>query len=513
MKRLLVYFSYIGTNYRGLQRTKLVSTNPLGSGAPDLETVQGILDFGLQKVIDKRISLSISSRTDTKVHALESTGHFDVDEGYFKKISYSPEKICQSLNLFLDKNECDIRVKRVVEVPTDFYCRGASSRIYKFRVAVLNHHPHNISSNLRVSSTTEITELNRCEVVAPPFNIDVVQDACKLFLGKRDFTTFMKSSSEVIPPEKRVKTLLRFSVSPESISDSQIDSEFYSICQSPYDIYVFTVEGSGFLRRQVRRMVGALVAVGRGIVNEKDIKWMLDNPSEKNWNPKIGTMGPNVMDNTKEVPSDEAESCSNFASLLQNRLKRGLKPTTTKTTYPDGSVQYSTDQGTLASVSQKKNPGLSFGFVVDEKPDLTVGLVYPWLLLSSQDVPNEPQLLLRFNVSYILSLLPGFLLIEASQAIVKKHLVLDVFDEEVFTLDSHFCSQAFQFIEEAKHHGETVLVHCNAGISRAPSIVIAYLMQFENLSFDNAWEQVKAARPVIKPNFGFQKQLRSMDKS
>ncbi|CAL8096453.1 unnamed protein product [Orchesella dallaii] len=293
MKRLLLYFSYIGTNYRGLQRTR--RNNPLLNRGPDLETVQGILDFGLQKVVDKRISLSVSSRTDTKVHALETTAHFDVDEAWFRKVAYSPEKICQNLNLFLEKNECDIRIKRVIEVPSNFSCRGASSRIYEFRVAVLNQDPHNISSYLRLSSTTQITELNRCEVTAQPFNVDRVQDACKLFLGKRDFTSFMKASKEEISPEKRVKTLLRFSVSPEAIFDRDVNYTHCGFDQRPYDIYVFTVEGSGFLRRQVRRMVGALVALGRGKVNEKDILWMLENPGEQNWNPKISTLGPSGL--------------------------------------------------------------------------------------------------------------------------------------------------------------------------------------------------------------------------
>ncbi|CAL8096450.1 unnamed protein product [Orchesella dallaii] len=217
------------------------------------------------------------------------------------------------------------------------------------------------------------------------------------------------------------------------------------------------------------------------------------------------------MNDVKEIISEEDvdESCTNFKRQLQNRLKHGLKPTITKTTFPDGSVQYAKDQGTL--LSPKNTTETSFGFVVDEKPDFTVGLVRPWILLSSQDVPNEPQLLIRYNVTYILSLLPGFLLSKASQDIIKKHLILEVYDEEVFTLTSQLCAQAFQFIEDAKQQGETVLVHCNAGISRAPSVVIAYLMQHEYLSFHKAWEEVKTARPVIKPNEGFLKQLRVMN--
>ncbi|TMS04949.1 Dual specificity protein phosphatase 19 [Larimichthys crocea] len=54
-----------------------------------------------------------------------------------------------------------------------------------------------------------------------------------------------------------------------------------------------------------------------------------------------------------------------------------------------------------------------------------------------------------------------------------------------------------------------VLVHCNAGVSRSSSIVIGYLMLKEGLSFDDAYSQVKLARPSIRPNPGFYQQLQS----
>ncbi len=55
-----------------------------------------------------------------------------------------------------------------------------------------------------------------------------------------------------------------------------------------------------------------------------------------------------------------------------------------------------------------------------------------------------------------------------------------------------------------------MLVHCNAGLSRAPSVVIAYLRKEEGLSWEEAWEKVKEARPGMKPNVGFVKQLKAL---
>lgn len=45
----------------------------------------------------------------------------------------------------------------------------------------------------------------------------------------------------------------------------------------------------------MRRMVGALVSVGRGLIKPSDITWMLHNPSEQNWNGKAVPLGPHGL--------------------------------------------------------------------------------------------------------------------------------------------------------------------------------------------------------------------------
>lgn len=52
-----------------------------------------------------------------------------------------------------------------------------------------------------------------------------------------------------------------------------------------------------------------------------------------------------------------------------------------------------------------------------------------------------------------------------------------------------------------------VLVHCNAGVSRAAAVVIGFLMNSERLSFARAFALVKNARPAACPNPGFMEQL------
>lgn len=69
--------------------------------------------------------------------------------------------------------------------------------------------------------------------------------------------------------------------------------------------------------------------------------------------------------------------------------------------------------------------------------------------------------------------------------------------------------EAIKWISEMKNKKMNVLVHCAGGVSRSASICIAYLMQTNGLSFQDAYLAVKKRRKCIKPNQNFVKQLKS----
>ncbi|XP_070833829.1 dual specificity protein phosphatase 19-like isoform X2 [Chaetodon trifascialis] len=147
--------------------------------------------------------------------------------------------------------------------------------------------------------------------------------------------------------------------------------------------------------------------------------------------------------------------------------------------------------------------GSGCGFVEDQSLDLQVGVVRPFLLLASQDAAHDMDTLQRHKVSHVLNVAYGVTNLFPDQLVYKTLQILDLPDTDII---SHV-GECSSFIDGAREQDGVVLVHCNAGVSRSSSIVIGYLMLREELSFDDAYSQVKQARPSIRPNPGFYHQL------
>lgn len=83
-----------------------------------------------------------------------------------------------------------------------------------------------------------------------------------------------------------------------------------------------------------------------------------------------------------------------------------------------------------------------------------------------------------------------------------KYLHIDIDDNDDAPI-LKFVDRANAFLDEGLRSSEHVLVHCNSGMSRSATLVIAFLMSRRGMSLADAYETTRSARPVILPNRGF----------
>ncbi|XP_067143988.1 dual specificity protein phosphatase 19-like [Centruroides vittatus] len=190
-------------------------------------------------------------------------------------------------------------------------------------------------------------------------------------------------------------------------------------------------------------------------------------------------------------------------SDIRNFGRGRLRRSETRVTTEDGQVWTEKQVGSEFCAEFK---GHTWGYVIDEKPDLQVAVVLPGLILASQDVAQDLNILKSNNITHILNLAYGQPNQFCSYFTYKK---LNVRDDPEENIKQYF-EECFNFIDSGLQNGCT-LVHCNAGVSRAATIVIGYLMSRQKMTLKEAYQCVKNARSSIKPNNGFMKQLKEYE--
>uniref|UniRef100_A0A0N4ZFC5 Protein-tyrosine-phosphatase n=1 Tax=Parastrongyloides trichosuri TaxID=131310 RepID=A0A0N4ZFC5_PARTI len=192
-------------------------------------------------------------------------------------------------------------------------------------------------------------------------------------------------------------------------------------------------------------------------------------------------------------------------------IKKRLKKVETIVTNDNGmiSIEKRNDDGSFV-ITQKDNKKKKEGFVIDLKPDLEISKVSKNIFLGSQDVASSLNILNDNNITHIINVsidVPDFFPNHFT------YLSLRIYDRDDTILDDYITT-VNNFIDKAilKDNNSKIFVHCNAGISRSVSVIIAYFMTSCGLSFNEAYHKVKCVRKTAKPNEGFIRQLKCLEK-
>ena len=224
--RYKVLVAYDGWNYAGWQK----QINACG--------IQEVIEKALAKINKEETDIVASGRTDAKVHAKGQVFHFDCEK------DLEPERYYQALNTLLPK---DIRIQKVERVDDSFHARfSAISKQYDFICTRDQADPFSYRYKQLVWSTIDV---------------DAMKEGAEYLLGEHDFTSF--SSSRIDERKPRVKTI--YSIDIKEIGQ---------------DILISFI-GTGFLRYQVRMMVGTLIEVGKHKITPKDVQCMLEKKNKE----------------------------------------------------------------------------------------------------------------------------------------------------------------------------------------------------------------------------------------
>lgn len=130
--------------------------------------------------------------------------------------------------------------------------------------------------------------------------------------------------------------------------------------------------------------------------------------------------------------------------------------------------------------------------------------IIPGLYCGSYHPAGDKELLHRHGITHILCCIGTAARFPADFM----YLTVSADDSPTYNISTFF-ERTFDFIENALiREGGAVLVHCGAGISRAPTITAAYLIRKLRLTSGAAVDLVQSRRPYASPNPGFRKQLK-----
>lgn len=137
---------------------------------------------------------------------------------------------------------------------------------------------------------------------------------------------------------------------------------------------------------------------------------------------------------------------------------------------------------------------------------MAVSQITPTLFLSGADAPLNAALVLKKGITLIVNAT----LSHACPA----YPGVECLRVPVSDLPSARLGDYFDWVAKRIHGncGGGTLVHCAAGMSRSPALVMAYLMRYRGVTLRRAHHWVQESRPYIRLNAGFWEQLLQYEK-
>ncbi|KAI1893788.1 hypothetical protein AGOR_G00127270 [Albula goreensis] len=137
---------------------------------------------------------------------------------------------------------------------------------------------------------------------------------------------------------------------------------------------------------------------------------------------------------------------------------------------------------------------------------MSVSQITPTLFLSGVDAAMNKALLSHRGITLIINASP--------EHICPEHQGVECLRVPISDVPHAPLTDHFENVAERIHNNPTgsTLVHCSAGRSRSPALVMAYLMRYKGVTLHQAHDWVCDCRPHIRPNAGFWRQLLDYEK-
>lgn len=125
---------------------------------------------------------------------------------------------------------------------------------------------------------------------------------------------------------------------------------------------------------------------------------------------------------------------------------------------------------------------------------------------------NDAEELRRHKVTHVVSVMSTEQRTELPSFIRgHHHITADDKEDAAADLSVHFPAVC-RFVDAARSEPRgCVYIHCGIGVSRAPTVTASYIMWKLGLPAAAALDVIRQARPKIRPNLGFVKQLRQWE--